>query len=378
LELKRALILFVISAASATAVSQTVTKTQRDRTVTSTEAIAIINIQSGDALFRARKGENNFRLTKRKDLGKELYAPQEIRCEKNCMLELLLCTGGKVVLKEKDGWYRIPVLACTKDKFIPGFKNYLMPGGRRAKFLNAPSSSMGERVGAITGDVSGITGDILGAILAARPKCSPDYEGAWSFEYPFEGAEVIPELFEFTVSHRGYVRPSPTLEKFHMLFTLTAFDKKDRITPSKQISELFDFEIGGQANPQDLALTNNKFQAFLREEGKNYDRIFCTITLNQATIATSPSTGNNEPHTFGFEFYVADDQQAQATFDSLAKSDAEGGIARFLGRADVFESLGLWRLARAEYRKALDLSPDNKALWSKFSRITNPCIETER
>ena len=48
--------------------------------------------------------KKEIRLAKDKDLGKELLPNQQIRCFKDCQIELLLCTGSKVYIKKEDGW----------------------------------------------------------------------------------------------------------------------------------------------------------------------------------------------------------------------------------------------------------------------------------
>jgi hypothetical protein len=98
-------------------------------------------------------------------------------------------------------------------------------------------------------------------------------------------------------------------------------------------------------------------------------RIYLTITIGHR----GKSVNEIMPHTFGFEFYVATDLDQQEIFQGLKSSDEETGIARYLGRAGIFERLGLLKLARNEYKKALQVSPNNSVIIARLTALESPC-----
>ncbi len=347
---------------------------------------AYINKQSGDAYFRASKTAQEIPITGKKKVGTKLYSDEEIRCGKSCSIELLMCTNSKVIVTETNVWHRIPNIVCNEE-FIPGYKKTYRPGGRIANNnfivneddlwrlpLRNRSTLLGVAIGGIVGSNRTLLGSSrmleyeLGELFELVPPSSifsQKYSYSWRFQYPYEGALAIPKFFSLEVAKSNYQSDEV---KLHLIITLSAYENNNSLSVSREWkkelylqNDLFVNTKGESFNPQEM-------QSFLNEARKYYGklpvRIFCTITVAEVNVDTNLDTN---PRTFGFEFNVMTDEDEKIILNQLEISTKETGFAHYIGRAEIFERLGLLRLAINEYSEGLKEFPENELFENKLS-----------
>ncbi len=343
------------------------------------EVKAYINKQNGDGFFRQSKNGQETPLTGKKKVGTKLYPDEEIRCGKNCTIELLMCTKSKESVTEADGWYRIPNIVCSEE-FIPGYKKTFRPGGRLSNFnLNVIEEDFAKifptRKQSLSNVVnlnmmdnqtnSGFTFNEFFELIPPGSILAPKYSYKWRFRYPYQGALIIPQFFTFEIAKSNFITENL---KLHLFITIAAYENNNSIKIYKEWKKELFLQNDLLVNAKGENFNPHETQSFLDEAREYYGklpaRMFCTVTVAEVDPSTNLDT---KPNTFGFEFNVMTAADEKIILKQLELSTKATGFAHYIGRAEIFESLGLIKLAINEYSKGLKDFPENEYISDKVS-----------
>lgn len=365
------------------------------------QAKAFIDKQTGMAYFRANTNEREIPLPKKeKTEAKKLFPDEEIRCGKNCVVALKLCTGGAKTITEDDGWYRIPNLACRDD--IPGFpRRKGSTRGRQSIFrfdeeeteritlpleiknlTKTPATSATTQTEE-TASKKKVTTYERNARLSTRAETYQrrleygtryyvsfpiqNYSNNWYFLYPYPEALVIPKLFIFDITER---KSETGKRKLRLFVTLSAFEDANSLRISREWKKEMFLQNGILTNEKGERINQSDAQSFLEEARKYYGqipaRIYCTITVGEVS-----ETGNINVGTMGFQFYVMTSNDEKVILEQLETLNKETGITRYLGRAAIFEERGLIKFTTDEYIEALKAFPENEVIEFRLKAINN-------
>lgn len=317
---------------------------------------AIIDAQKGLASLKNGDQDAVTTLKPEKNLGLALSPGQRIRCEKNCRIELKLCTGNRVALEEEDGWYRVPALDCEKAPWVPGFKNTLMPAGRRAQ--NGPlDENEVKKASGFFGAITSIQGAVASTSIPdffrelSSRSCPATHEG-WEFDYPREGDVILPDLFTFFLKLRDPLINYDIEVRINFLIS----DESGRA--NSILSENFRMIKGIATLVDGKPFSADKARQALREQMRSR-RVpaFLLITVKRLYDAYPLESSAK---TFGYEVFLTGSRESTKLAINLGAADAETGITGFLAKAEILERLGMWPQAIREYESALQLSPENE------------------
>lgn len=388
----------------------------KNKDAASIEAKAIIEDMKGKVYFRNRKKEKELELIKQKSVGRGLASDQAVKCDKGATVKIKFCTGDSYEVTEKDGWYRIPNMTCKKE-FIPGFKNRFPPAGRPIifrlldeepelietpdddeespkkggdrEYRNEIAAAVGSKERAVESRESrnenrelrensamrerlerrNISGEVFAykdyddylydrrQLYYRKSFSTVNYLDDWFILYPYDNAYVIPELFTFYIARRSSVSKD---RKLHLIISLSAFENNSLRTSSEWTREAF-VENDIWTNPKGDLLNINDARLFLENVRKYSDEVSPRL-FYKITIAEVNKTNNSDqqPQSFGFQFYLLKKADEKAVLEQLDSANKETGITKYLGRAEIFEKLGLASYAIDEYKEALKSFPGNE------------------